>query len=114
MPSRRFVLLHSPLLGPMAWRAVTAELTRRGHTAEAPAWPRLSGVAANFHANLADHLVDKVAASGDPLILVAHSGAGALVPALAARLTTPLAYFEEAAPADAYAGPAAYLQLSGA
>ena len=91
MPSRRFVLLHSPLLGPMAWRTVTAELTRRGHAAEAPAWPRLSGVAANFYANLADHLVDEVAASGDPLILVAHSGAGALVPALAARLTTPLA-----------------------
>ncbi|MFI4964257.1 MAG: alpha/beta fold hydrolase [Caulobacterales bacterium] len=186
MATPRFVLLHSPLLGPMAWRQVAGELARRGAAAEAPAWPRLSTIAEGFYATLADGVAAQLAGRDDPPILVAHSGAGALVPALAARLKTPvagaifadailphpgrswfdtapeemrqrlragaqmgelpawdewwppgalerlvpdapvrealaaeleplpLAYFEEAAPPDAFAGPSAYLQLSGA
>jgi hypothetical protein len=182
----RFVLLHSPLLGPLAWQAVAAEFGRLGRAVETPSWPRLSSIAGGFYAALADGLTARLEAGGDPPVLVAHSGAGALVPALVARLTAPvagvifadailphpgrswfdtappemrerlragalmgelpswdewwppgalerlvsdrglrealvaelepvpLAYFEEAAPADAYAGPAAYLQLSGA
>ena len=186
MAPPRFVLIHSPLLGPLAWRSVAAELQRRGHAAEAPAWPRLSAIADGFYGALADGLAAQLDGAGDPLILVAHSGAGALVPALAARLPgavagvifadailphparswfdtapremgmqlragaqmgelpswdqwwppgalerlvpdaalreallaelepLPLAYFEEAAPPDVFAGPAAYLQMSGA
>jgi pimeloyl-ACP methyl ester carboxylesterase len=86
MAAPRFVLLHSPLLGPMTWRPVAAELTRRGHAAEAPAWPRLSSVAEGFYPALADGLAAQLFDDGAPLTLVAHSGAGALIPALAARL----------------------------
>jgi hypothetical protein len=90
MASPRFVLLHSPLLGPMAWRAVAVELARRGHAVATPAWPRFGGIASGFYAALADGLAREVAGEAGPVILVAHSGAGALIPALAAGLTAPV------------------------
>ncbi|MFL5295993.1 MAG: hypothetical protein ACJ798_06390 [Phenylobacterium sp.] len=84
--ARRFVLLHSPLLGPMAWRAVAQELGRRGHPASAPAWPPLASVAERFYATLAQAMAAQLAQPEGELLLVAHSGAGTLVPALASRL----------------------------
>jgi hypothetical protein len=81
-----FVLLHSPLLGPVTWQAVAGDLARRGHAAAAPAWPPLSGIAEGFYGALADGAAAAVAPSTDKLVLVAHSGAGALVPALVDRL----------------------------
>ncbi|HEY2750413.1 hypothetical protein [Phenylobacterium sp.] len=81
-----FVLLASPLLGPMAWQAVAAELARRGHAASAPAWPRLSTIAQGFYGALADGLIGASGAFPENLLLVAHSGAGALAPVLADQL----------------------------
>ena len=86
----RFVLLHSPLLGASGWRPVAVELARLGHVAATPAWPRLSTIGGGFYAALADSLAATLD-TGDPAILVAHSGAGALIPALAARITGPVA-----------------------
>jgi len=86
MVAPRFVLLHSPLLGPMTWQAVAGELSRRGHRADAPAWPRLSEIIEGFYGALANGLTTAIEASADRLVLVAHSGAGALLPALAERL----------------------------
>jgi len=82
----RFVLLHSPLLGPASWRPTAAALAARGHRAETPAWPRLSELRADFYAQLADGLSAQVGGEAEAPVLVAHSGAGALVPALAGRL----------------------------
>ena len=90
-PAPRLVLLHSPLIGQMAWRGVATELSARGHLAEAPAWPKLSTIEEGYYAALADSLGASLAGRDEPLVLVAHSGAGALVPALAARLPRPLA-----------------------
>ena len=186
MAALRIVLLHSPLLGPLAWRQVAAELAGRGLAVETPAWPRLSNLAEGFYPALVDSLTATLPGVSDPVLLVAHSGAGALIPALVQRLAAPvagvifvdailphpgqswfdtapsemrqklragsqmgqlpawddwwppgalarlvpdedlraaliaeleplpLAYFEEAAPADELAVPAAYLQLSSA
>lgn len=86
----RFVLLHSPLLGASAWRSVAADLARRGHVAETPAWPRLSTIGGEFYAALTASLAATLA-GGERAILVAHSGAGALVPALAARIAPSVA-----------------------
>lgn len=86
MTPLRFVLLHSPLLGPMMWQAVARELTRRGHAADAPAWPPLSGIVETFYPALADGLTAGLKPAAERLVLVAHSGAGALLPALAERL----------------------------
>jgi hypothetical protein len=82
----RFVLLHSPLLGPSSWRATAAALAGLGHTVETPAWARLSAVGGDYYPELADGLTIE---AGEPAVLVAHSGAGALVPAVTARLGRP-------------------------
>lgn len=84
----RFVLLHSPLLGPMAWRQVAEALERRGHATSTPAWPRLSNVADGFYGALAGSVAAQLAGE-ERALLVAHSGAGALIPALTARLASP-------------------------
>jgi len=87
----RIVLVHSPLLGPFTWRAAADELTLRGHTAQTPAWPRFSTVGEGFYTALVGSLAATIDAAGrEPAVLVAHSGAGALVPALAAALQTPV------------------------
>ena len=88
----RFVLLHSPLLGPLTWQAVAEDLRGRGVEAETPAWRPLSRVDDGFYRALATDLAQAVdAAGGDSVTLVAHSGAGALVPALVAALSAPVA-----------------------
>lgn len=86
----RFVLTHSPLLGPLTWRAVGERLVARGHEATAPAWPRLSDIEDDFYAGLASGLAGQVE-GGDPVVLVLHSGAGALAPALERALTSQVA-----------------------
>jgi len=86
MAAPRFVLLHSPLLGPLAWQGVAAALRGRGHAADAPAWPPLSEIAEGYYEGLTAGLASALSRDADKLVLVAHSGAGALMPALAARL----------------------------
>ncbi len=86
----RFVLTHSPLLGPLTWRAVGERLAARGHEALAPAWPSLAGMAEAFYPRLAEGLARQVG-EGAPVVLVLHSGAGALAPAVEAALTSPVA-----------------------
>ena len=82
----RFVLLHSPLLGPFSWSAAAKALRRRGHAVETPVWRRLGDLEGDIYEALADDLARQVAPAGEGALLVAHSGAGALVPALAAKL----------------------------
>jgi hypothetical protein len=92
MSGRRFVLLHSPLLGPFSLSAAGRELSALGAQAEVPAWPKLSEISGGYYAGLAREMASKIDLAGrDPVVLVAHSGAGALVPALAAELMAPLA-----------------------
>jgi len=92
MTAQRFLLLHSPLLGPYSLRALAGELARLGHEAEAPAWPKLSSVADGYYPTLAGSLAATIdGGRGGPVVLAAHSGAGALVPAVAAQLRTPVA-----------------------
>ena len=91
----RFVLLASPLLSPASWGSTPFELGLLGHSAEAPAWPRLSSIRDGYYEGLAQGLVGEIGA-GEAPILVAHSGAGALVPAVAARIPLAGAVFVDA------------------
>jgi hypothetical protein len=91
----RFVLLASPLLSPASWGSTATELRLLGDSAETPAWPKLSSIHDGYYDGLADGLAGELAA-GEPPILVAHSGAGGLVPAVAARLPIAGAVFVDA------------------
>lgn len=87
----KFVLLHSPLLGPLTWQGVAQSLADRGLAAEAPAWTPLTEVDGGFYASLAKAMARTIEARGDdPVVLVAHSGAGALAPAMTQALSIPV------------------------
>ena len=78
-----FVLVHSPLVGPVTWTLVADALGQRGYRAlvpelasrtEAPFWPR--------HAQSVAHMLAGLPLD-EPVVLVGHSGAGPLLPASA-------------------------------
>ena len=85
----RLVFLHSPLLGPLTWRTVGVALRAKGRVVETPAWPRLSTLGEDCYAALANSMAATIGHAGEA-ILVAHSGAGALLPSVAALARTPL------------------------
>lgn len=80
-----FLLVHSPLVGPTTWFWVAEELRRLGHDVIVPS---LTDCAVSGEWQTC---VDTVVGSApaDPAVLVAHSGAGPLVPAIASRLEPP-------------------------
>ena len=84
-----FVLIHSPLVGPLTWSRVAEDLRRRRRVAVVPALTN-----DDEHARVAYWQQEVEAIRGQlvkvpqdrPLILVAHSGAGALLPAARAAI----------------------------
>ena len=89
-----WVLIHSPLVGPATWRLVAEELRRRG---EEVLVPTLSDdeAAAPYWQQHADSVARALEATPAerPLILVGHSGAGPLLPAIRQRSTRPVAAY---------------------
>jgi pimeloyl-ACP methyl ester carboxylesterase len=81
-----FVLVHSPLVGPTSWLPVAQELERRGRGAVVPS---LLGVAEAPEPQWR-HVPDAVGIATSHLqeriVLVGHSGAGVLLPAIADAL----------------------------
>jgi hypothetical protein len=76
----RFLLLHSPLVGPATWRPVAGRLLDRGHDAEV-------------------HDPRTVRADG-PVVLVAHSNAGLYATSLGERLDVRATVYVDAALPD--------------
>jgi len=80
------VLIHSPLVGPGCWAPVAAALRARGVTALVPDLHDDPGVATPFwqqHARAAAVAITTLPPDRAP-VLVAHSGAGPLLPAIRA------------------------------
>ena len=88
--TRVFALIHSPLVGPATWSAVADDLRGRG---ERVLVPDLDGDETAAEPLWQQHVRAAARAIGDQpgLIVVAHSGAGALLPAIRAELGRPLA-----------------------
>lgn len=78
----RFVLVHSPAVGPSTWRWVAAALGDRGHDVVVP---DLTAVARAGRPAAFAAAAEAVAGDG-PVVVVGHSGAGAVLPFVAARL----------------------------
>ena len=93
--SAPILLIPGYWLGAWAWDAVTARLTELGHRAEAVTLPGLESVAASRESvRFADHVAyvaDRITALGGCVVLVAHSGAGAIATAVADRMPDTLA-----------------------
>lgn len=87
-----YVLIHSPLVGPLTWSLVAEQLRQRGLDVSVPVLSDSADSNEPFwkqHAeSVARSLADTPAA--DPLVLVAHSGAGSLLPVIRQRLSNPI------------------------
>jgi hypothetical protein len=77
-----YVLIHSPLLGPLTWSLVAEQLRRRGSEALALALNDAEGSGLPYWQQHAEAGADALGSvPGDrPIALVAHSGAGVLLP----------------------------------
>lgn len=82
-----FVLVHSPAVGPATWAPVAAALRARGREAVLPSLTGLADAEPPFWVHVVRAVVTAVEAAGgeDPLVIVAHSGAGLFVPLLVAN-----------------------------
>lgn len=82
-----YVLIHSPLVGPMTWALVAEELSRRGVGVILPTLTTNPDGEQPYWRQHMAQVVQAVEGVGDqPLVLVGHSGAGPLLPAVAAAL----------------------------
>ena len=88
-----FVLVHGTAQSPQGWRRLSDELQRRGHRAELidlaagpPAPPAAAGAPGPDAAGYAARAAAQAGRGLRNPVLVAHSGAGVLMPALAAAL----------------------------
>ena len=83
-----FVLVHSPLVGPATWRAVGDCLGAEGYAAVVPELrspPDLDGAYHERHVSTVLGAVNEDSKDAE-LVLVAHSGAGPLLPLIGAAL----------------------------
>ncbi len=88
-----FVLVHSPLVGPFTWSLVADELRQDGVDVVLPLLVEAERIRAPFWQQHADSVARSLA--GTPvdraLILVGHSGAGHLLPAIRSVIAHPVA-----------------------
>ncbi|MBO8193436.1 hypothetical protein ITI46_17475 [Streptomyces oryzae] len=86
------VLVHSPLTGDLIWQPVADALRARGRTVSVPSLGGAFDGEGPYYPKLLDAVTSAPADGRDgapapPVILVGHSGAGPLLPALRARFT---------------------------
>lgn len=90
-----FILVHSPLVGPLTWSLVADELRVRGHEVIVPTLTSSSLADTPYwqqHVGSAVKALDAVPADR-ALILVGHSGAGPLLPEIRRSVPHPVAAF---------------------
>lgn len=85
MQSPAFVLVHSPLVGPLTWEPTAKSLRRKGHLVLVPALGGGTEGGPPYYRTLARRVTGVVteACPGRAVVVAGHSGAGALLPAIA-------------------------------
>src|SRR5260221_984336 len=88
-----FVLVHSPLVGPLTWALVVDELRKRHVGAIAPALPDSRKVDPPYWKAHADAVARdaRLLPPEERIILAGHSGAGVLLPAIREAIGRPVA-----------------------
>jgi hypothetical protein len=87
-----YILIHSPLVGPLTWSRVAAEMQARGLEVLVPKLYDPSSSKDPFWKKHADSVASSIPAAhrNVPVVLVAHSGAGPLLPAIRASIPNPV------------------------
>jgi hypothetical protein len=88
---RAFVLVHSPLLGPMSWLPVAQELGRRGRGAVVPSLLGVADAPEPQWRYVPDAVRTATRDLRQPIVLAGHSGAGVLLPVIADALAVGVA-----------------------
>lgn len=90
-----FVLIHSPLCGPATWQPVAAQLRAQGHYAIVPRLADDERLQAPLWQQQAESIVGamKDVPAQQPIVWVAHSGAGLRLPAYRASVLHPVAAY---------------------
>lgn len=88
------VLIHSPLVGPLTWEPAADRLQALGYQVVVPSLHGAVGTSQPYYRKLASRVAQVIdedpSALAGPLTLVGHSGAGALLPAVAEGTGTPV------------------------
>ena len=82
--------MHSLLLGPASWAPVAQRLRARGATVVVPSLVSVADAEPPYWPAAVD-LVSRAVPAGRPVVVVAHSNAGLLVPVVAASSPAPVA-----------------------
>src|SRR5688572_21285299 len=90
-----FVLVHSPLVGMFTWSTLAPELHARGYNVLTPTLTDDDSNPAPYWQQHADSVARELSTipAEQPLILVGHSGAGMLLPAISQQLPQPIAAY---------------------
>jgi hypothetical protein len=90
-----YVLIHSPLVGPLTWTLVADQLQQRGFDVLVPILNDSPDLNEPFWKQQADSVSQALAhiAKDTFVTLVAHSGAGPLLPAIRQALTNPVSAY---------------------
>jgi pimeloyl-ACP methyl ester carboxylesterase len=84
------VFVHSPLIGPLAWREVAGAFAAAGQPTAVPDFTGVLAGAPPYHPAIARAVAAALDSLGEPAVLVGHSGAGPLLPGIAAAAAAPV------------------------
>ena len=92
MNNNVFVLIHSPLVGPLTWKLVAEEMRQRGINVVIPALEDSPDSEEPFWKQHAESVAQALAQipQDTSVILVAHSGAGPLLPSIRQSIPNPV------------------------
>jgi pimeloyl-ACP methyl ester carboxylesterase len=84
------VFVHSPLVGPLTWRAVADRFTAAGRRTLLPDLTGAMAGPAPYLPRIAATVAEAADPAGAPVVLIGHSGAGPLLPGIASALGVPV------------------------
>jgi hypothetical protein len=94
-PMPILVLLHSPLVGPLTWQPAATSLRAAGYHVTVPSLTGVLDSGPPYYRKLAGRVAETIRqaapAGAGAVVLIGHSGAGALLPAAAQATGTPVA-----------------------
>ena len=93
LPMPMLVLLHSPLVGPLTWQPAATSLHAASYHVAVPSLTGVLDTGPPYYPKLAGRVAETIrqAEPTGAVVLIGHSGAGALLPAAAEATGTPLA-----------------------